>query len=467
MGLSSALSIAGSGLRTTQSWADVTSRNIANATTDGYARKDTHLSTLSGGVEISAVRREVDVSLERLDRDGTAKMSRWSTISDALSLYTSSLGQPQDESSPATRLTRFQETLNALANKPGDAATQAAVLDSASRLTESLNSAATMVSGVAQEVEMNIRYDVADVNELTGRLAELNNRIIRMEPGSLEHSELSDEIGRVVDGVAKFLDIRTTTNGNGEVNLFTSGGTMLVDGTKIAPMRYDPGLGALFAGSEEITPATPGIRGFEYGSLGGLFELKTNTLPTYQLQLDEMARSLVTEFEAADASLAAGQPGLFTDNGAAYSTTTGLAARLTVNPALDPQQGGALWRFRDGAGAATQGAAGDPTQVLAFIDRFNTQVGFDPTTGIGSSMTLESYATAFVTKQHTTQTDAAAELQATSLSAEAFSTARRNYAGVNTDDELQRLMLIEQSYAANAKMMTTVSTMMDTLLAAV
>ena len=467
MGLSSALSIAGSGLRTTQTWADVTARNIANAATPGYARKDTQLSSLSGGVDVSAVRREVDVSLERLDRDGIAVTSRWSTISDALQLYTATLGQPRDETSPTTKLTRFQESLNALANKPGDAATQAAVLDAAQRLSESLNANAKTLQDVAQEVDMTIRYDVADVNELTNRLAMLNDRIVRTAPGSLENAELSDEIGRVLDSVAQFMDIRTTTNAAGQVTLYTSGGTTLVDATQATALRYDPGTGGLYAGADDITPATPGIRGFEYGSLAGLYELKHNTLPHYSLQLDELARALVTEFEMADASLTPGSPGIFTDQGAAYTTTQGLAARITVNPGMDPQHGGALWRFRDGAGATTQGASGDMTQALAFVDVFSKPVVFNAGAGLGTALTLETYATAMVTKQHTTQTDAQAELQAASLSSEAFATARQNYAGVNTDDELQRLMLIEQSYAANAKMMTTVSSMMDALLAAV
>lgn len=39
--------------------------------------------------------------------------------------------------------------------------------------------------------------------------------------------------------------------------------------------------------------------------------------------------------------------------------------------------------------------------------------------------------------------------------------------GVNVDDELQQLMLIEQSHAANATVMKTLGEMMDTLLAAV
>ena len=45
--------------------------------------------------------------------------------------------------------------------------------------------------------------------------------------------------------------------------------------------------------------------------------------------------------------------------------------------------------------------------------------------------------------------------------------ARASVQGVNIDEELQQLMLIEQSYAANATVMKTLGEMMDTLLAAV
>ena len=44
---------------------------------------------------------------------------------------------------------------------------------------------------------------------------------------------------------------------------------------------------------------------------------------------------------------------------------------------------------------------------------------------------------------------------------------RRNSEGVNIDDEMQQLLLIEQSYAANSRVLTAVSEMIDTLIAAV
>ena len=59
------------------------------------------------------------------------------------------------------------------------------------------------------------------------------------------------------------------------------------------------------------------------------------------------------------------------------------------------------------------------------------------------------------------------DFNAASSAAEVVMSARRNSEGVNIDDEMQQLILIEQSYAANSRILTTVSDMIDTLIAAV
>lgn len=469
MGLSSALSIAGSGLRTTQTWAEITSRNIANATTEDYVRKDTQVSTIQGGVQVSSVQREVSAMLERLDRAESAKLSRWQTVREALDVYTGTLGQPDDETSPAARLNDFQESLNALANMPGSAALQGSVLETAHRLTASLNDASAMLDEVAREVELGIRYDVADVNERLSRIAALNERILRTQPDSLENAEMRDALAGLVDEVAGYLDVQITQSPDGRINLYTAGGTALIEGRSVHPLSYDAATGTLLAGAQPVTPATPGVRGFSDGSLGGLFQLRNEVLPRFNLQLDEMARAMIESFTAADASLPPGAPGLFTDAQAAFvpANLDGLAGRIEVNAAVDPAQGGTLSRLRDGVGAVAPGPSGDPTQIQDFIAVFSQTLAFDPATGIGAAMTPETYATGMVSAQHTTRTDAQAEYAAIAISAETIAATRRNTEGVNTDDELQKLMLIEQSYAANARMMTTVSNMMDALLAAV
>ncbi|TGD61868.1 flagellar hook-associated protein FlgK [Tabrizicola sp. WMC-M-20] len=469
MGLSSSLSIASSGLRAQQSWADTTARNIANADTAGYVRKDTAFYTRGGSVEVSAIRREVDATLDRMDRSATSRLARQQTLADGVSAYTAILGQPDDETSPVTALNRFQLALFSLANTPGSPAVQRSALDSATALARTLNEASTRLADVGREVALGINYDITDLNETLYRVASLNQQISRAAPDSIGMAELQDEMGRLIDRVSGFADVRVTQGRDGTSNLFTSGGTELVIGQRVSDIRHDTATGTLFAGDIDITPGRAGTRGFDNGSLGGLFALKDQTLPAFQLQLDEMARVLVTGFAGADASIAAGTAGLFTDGGAAFDPVnlTGLAGRIEVNAAVDPAQGGTLTRMRDGVGTLIPGDAGDAAQVTAFLAVFDQPLTIAPGAGLGTGMTLQAYAVTMVTSQQTARTDAQAAQAAIAISAETIAASRQNLQGVNIDDELQKLLLIQQSYAANAKMMTAVTQMMDTLLAAV
>jgi flagellar hook-associated protein 1 FlgK len=94
-------------------------------------------------------------------------------------------------------------------------------------------------------------------------------------------------------------------------------------------------------------------------------------------------------------------------------------------------------------------------------------MGADPGTGIPAFVTLGDFGAELVSFQATERARAESNFNAASSAAEVVNAARRNAEGVNIDDEMQRLMLIEQSYAANSKILTTVSEMIDALIAAV
>lgn len=122
-------------------------------------------------------------------------------------------------------------------------------------------------------------------------------------------------------------------------------------------VTFSAGDGTLMAGSQDITPFKDGVRGIQHGSLVGLSELKRDVIPRFKLQLDEYARGLIETFQTADASLAAGEPGLFTDNGAVFdpSKLDGLASRIQINEKVAIGGDAEVWRLRDGLGAAGPG----------------------------------------------------------------------------------------------------------------
>lgn len=471
MGLSSALFTGMSGLKSTQKWSEITARNISNANTEGYVKKTTQFATRSdisgGGVYVSEIRREIDSSLDRMFRYETSKMERQKAIFEGIEEYTAILGQPGDEKSPASKLSEFKSSLLSLVNTPSSSGVQRSVVTSADNLTKTLRDTSYSLEQLRSETIMEIKYEVADLNENLYRLGELNRDILRLNQVPEGSNETLDEIARIVDKVASQINIRTTTGPNGRVNIFTGGGTPLLEDNAINEVSYNVGTGRLTAGTIDITPHDPTVRGFEHGRMSGLIEVQNNIIPKFQLQLDEFARSLIEGFQGADATVDAANPtGLFTDNTIAFDPANleGLAGRIRVNDNVKPENGGALYRIRDGVNATTPLAASNSDQVNGFLAFFNQGLTFDPNTEIPTNVTIETYANNMVASQQTARTRAEDEYSSVQVTAETIRGSRESMQGVNIDDELQQLLVIEQAYAANSQLMKTVANMMDTLI---
>lgn len=472
MSLTSALNSATSGLRTTQTLSRVAADNVSNAMTPNYVRRRAMVispSTEMGGSAVSEIRREINASLQRMSRLESSKMARHQAMNEGLRSYTAYLGQPGDGTSPADKFSAFQNSLTTLVNMPSSNGAQSGAVLAAEDLAQSIRGAAGTLNTTAAEVDMEIRYEVADLNQLLYQLRDLNMQRRDFEAATFESSSYDEQIDTVLDQISGIVDFRSTVSANGSVSIYTIGGAALLEGDYVQDVTFNPGDGTLMAGTQDITPFKDGVRGLQHGSLAGLSELKRETIPKFRLQLDEYARGLIQTFEGADASLAPGQPGLFTDGGSALDllNTDGLASRINVNTNISLSGGAEVWRIRDGLGASTQGDAADSSQISAFIAALDSPLGAATDTGIPGDITLINFGAEMVTAQASERIRAENNYNAASSAAEVVMSARRNAEGVNIDDEMQQLLLIEQSYAANSRILTTVSEMIDTLIAAV
>ena len=472
MSLSGAINSAAAGLLSTQIMSRVAADNVSNAMTDGYVRREAVLISPSagqGGAIVSEVRREVNTSLARLSRFENAKMTRYQAVNEGLKGYTSFLGQPGDGSSPADKFSNFQSSLTTLVNLPSSSGAQTAVVQTADDLAQTIRDAAGRLNTTLAEVDMEIRYAVTELNQALYRLADLNVAQRGYAPGSTEAIGNAEQTDLLLDQIAQYTDFRVSTSSNGIISLYTLSGAPLLEGDQVQDLTYNPGTGTLMAGTTDITPFKDGVRGMRAGAMVGLLELKRDVVPRYQLQLDEFARGLIQGFETADASLTAGQTGLFTDNGAAFDplNLTGLASRIRINEKVSLDGDAEVWRIRDGLEAVAPGDAADSTQIQQFLDAFSNPLSAATETGIPPTVSLGDFAAEFVTYQATEASRAETNFFAASSSADIYMSARRNAEGVNIDEEMQRLLLIEQSYTANSRVLTTVTDMIDTLLAVV
>lgn len=482
MSITGALSNALSGLTVAARTAEMVSNNIANALTDGYGRRDIAVSSRangsSGGVTVDGLTRHVDRALVSDRRQAQAAQENARVAVDFLQRVEGLVGTPDDPYSLSARLSALEAALVTAASRPDSTERLTTVVNRATEVATAFNRAASGIQAMRTDADRGIAQKVDLLNTSLAQVRDLNTRISAAINQGGDITALEDHRQVVIDRIAEIVPIREISRDRGNLALFTEGGAILLDGTA-ARIDFRPANlvmphmtqanGLLSGFAMNGIPLSPDSAAnlFEGGTLAALVEQRDELGTWAQGGLDAVARDLVERFQdpGLDPTLGATAAGLFTDVGARSvpGQETGLAQRLAVNAAVDPGQGGAVWRLRDGLGATSPGAVGNATQLNRFstalaMSRVPLSGDFGPASRNAGEL-LSSYLSRIGTARETKE-------QALGFNAARFTETRSAELadGVDTDQEMQRLILVEQAYAANARMMQVIDDMMQTLL---
>lgn len=483
MSIGAALTNALSGLNAASRGVEQVSSNVANATTPGYARRELELTSKSlgaqgSGVQVAGIRRIVDQALLTDRRFAGAAAGAAGLIADFHASLENTLGTPDAEGSLSQRIGDFDGALIQAASMPNSEARLAAVLNAAEGVTRQLNAASDLVQRTRTEAEAAIGAEVGKLNDALEKVAKMNMQIRSETASGHDASSLMDQREQIIDSVSDIVPIRQISRDHNQVALFTTGGAVLVDGPP-ASFGFSPvplvtadmtqasgALGGLTLNGMDI--ATAGGAGLiAGGTLAAHFALRDELAVAAQAQLDGLARDLIGRFAdpSVDPTLAPGDPGLFTDGSGPFDplAEAGLAGRISVNALADPSRGGALWRLRDGLGAATPGDAGNAAIIGAMEDVL-TMPRVAASGGLSSTaMGFSSLAADLLSRVGTARQGAEGEASYTAARSDALIAAEKE-GGVDTDQEMQKMIVLEQSYGANAKVIQTLNGLLDSLL---
>jgi flagellar hook-associated protein 1 FlgK len=303
-------------------------------------------------------------------------------------------------------------------------------------------------------------------------------------------SALQDKRDSLVTQIAQQIGVTTSLNSNGSMAIYTDSGATLFQTTPYqlsfsASGTLGPGMsgGQVMLNGAPITGSSSNMP-IQSGAIAGLVQLRDTVAPQYQTQLDQIAGNLITAFQETDQSTTntglPALPGLFTTAGAtsvpSSANYTGLANAITVNSSVDSSQGGNAFLLRDGGVSATansnytyntSGNAGYTARLQALTAALQAPMSFSSAAGLGSSASISDFSNQSVSwLQAANQQASSNSTYQQSLLSQA-SSALSNATGVNLDTELTNMLTIESSYTASAKLMTTVSSMLKTLVNAV
>src|SRR5918997_2997391 len=171
MSLSSALSSAVSGLRTTQVGMDVVAQNVANANTIGYTRRTVApVQTLAGartsGVRTGEIERALDTILQKQLRLETSGAAYTSTMTRFASEIGRLFGEPGTVGALDTSLNDFTQAMQALAADPAAFSARSAVLNTGAVLASHIGTISESVQMLRSEAEGRIASAVERANHL-------------------------------------------------------------------------------------------------------------------------------------------------------------------------------------------------------------------------------------------------------------------------------------------------------------
>lgn len=480
MTISGTFASALSGLTAASKAAELVSANVANATTPGYGRRELLLTAQSGGqgVRIVGVQRGLDQPLLSDRRIAQAEQGAADARAAFYKRIATQIGAPDQAYSLNGRVAAFDAALTEAISHPESEPRLTSVLATAKGVISAITAVGKDIQAARTAADNEIASQVQQLNEGLDRAAKLNLQIRKANGLGQDTSALQDQRQQTIDQIAAIVPLREVQQTDGGIALYTKGGGVLLDGI---PAVF--GFSRTLSASPAMTLQSGGLSGLTLngrptpvsgessvilgGSLAANFAIRDDLGVTAQSQIDAVARDLVERFQDSglDATRGLGAPGLFTDNGAAFDPANelGLAQRLKLNAAVDPSQGGALWRLRDGLGATAAGPVGNAALLTDLRNALIQQR--QPASGgfMAGPRSLAAFSSDLLSLTSTSQYSAEGDAAYAATRLETF-TAMEAEGGVDTDHEMQSLLQIEHSYAANAKVMKTVDDLMNTLL---
>lgn len=363
-----AIGIGLSGLRANQSALAVVSNNLANASTEGYSRKELPRETqlLEGrgyGVKTMLLRRTIN---EYLQRDVWAQQSA-ATGLETRRTYLNQVqdfhGDPSANSSISADINNLKTSFQSLSVRPEDTLQLNMTYTAAVRVAKRFNDFSEKITQMRNDVQAEMGQSIANINSLLKQIATFNQQIQSASGLGLSSADIADQRDLAVKNLAKEISISTYKRDDGTLQILSSTGNDLAS-TTAETLVFIPqtlGTGSYYptsAGAVYINSNT-GPNLTEETNLGGrlgqLINLRDETLPTYQAQIDELAHKLATRLSSQGLELFTNQDGTIPAN--TPSAYVGFSASLRVNPDITADK--TLLRKGTGASSIVQNGGVD------------------------------------------------------------------------------------------------------------
>ncbi|TLP35868.1 flagellar hook-associated protein FlgK [Arcobacter arenosus] len=412
-----------SGLFTSRSQIDVTSNNIANENTEGYKKRvsdtsevDSLEDNIGNGVSFDSVSRTTNQYLYTQILNQSSKQSYYEQQDTTLSQI-EIIFQETDTSGLSTTLSDFFNSIESLRSDPTDSIYASEVESNTELLITSLQGLYSDLEDLEDSISSQLEDEVSEVNTILEDIVYINEQI---QNSSESRNDLLDKQDQLEFELAQYVDIEVDTS-NDNYDLKIGGVTAIFNGTNLHEVSIveEDGDTSLTIYNNELEMSS--------GSLKSLTQNLSSDSAIYEAMesLDDFASALITEFNSASSTT------IFSgDSVSNMELVDGVIDSLSSDDLENIAQ--IQW--------------GEGYSIGDFSGSF-TEYYQDFLVGISSS--VEDNAFILETQEAVVQSLKSKYEEETS---------------VDSDEEMINLIQYQAAYEANAKVITVVDEMLQTIL---
>jgi flagellar hook-associated protein 1 FlgK len=441
------LSIASNALDAFQHAINVTSTNVTNASTPGYARQQVVLTANSfdaytavgGGVSYSGT---VDSRNDYAERSVRQSVSQQGEATERAQDY-ARLEQilPVDGTSGiSTSLDSFFQAFSSLTTAPNDATARQLALDQAQQVAQSFQQASEALDQAKLGTQQDLTNQVNQVNSIAANIVSINKQFEQNADATTDPG-LNAQLSQSLEQLSQYANLTVLKQDNGTVMVY-AGQSLLVAGDQSMPLQFASGAGQRVLEDSQGNDMSTTLQS---GSLYALLNQANTVEPGLESNLNQMAQSFATAVNSAlqtgvDESNNSPTQDLFN-----FDPVAGAAQTITVNPLqpselalADPTAPGGNAVAVDITNLQQAGIVGGAT-LTQFYGNVAAQLGQMASNASNDQTTAESLTT-----------------QAQSL--------RSDLQGVSLDQEAMNLLEYQRSYDATSQFVKVINELTQDLV---
>ena len=299
------------GIQNNQLSLDTTGHNITNASTEGYSRQRVDSAAtnyqerpslygnvyVGGGVDVVALNRARKIYADKQLWSETSTQKLYKTYKTNYDKAQAVFNDAK-ETGVLNAMQQFYSALVNLSDYASDAASRTAVLTKGNNLVDRIKTGARQLQDQIKAQYDEMRIQVGKANNITEKIAVLNQNIMLAENHGGKANDLRDQRDLLVDKLSEITNVNVYEEANGQYTVVSNGMTLVQRDSHLT-IEMSPPIDNVRYGINDYTLRIKEAGGIGYVPQGGVLRALQDTIVQDKGYIDNLAdisATLLTTF---------------------------------------------------------------------------------------------------------------------------------------------------------------------------